>query len=120
MSQVIMSESKSAQQRRVFFFPLSLFLLFHIILEGIVSHCGVFYETDLPRRRRARLHEKQGVSLTLQVGPDTGPDTTAGSGHGDFGLVSATCNPQFWASAGASALSQFSWFGPPWKVPSPK
>lgn len=103
-----------------FFFPLSLFLLFHIILEGIVSHCGVFYETDLPRRRRARLDEKQGVSLTLQVGPDTGPDTTAGSGHGDFGLVSATCNPQFWASAGASALSQFSWFGPPWKVPSPK
>lgn len=80
-----------------FFSPLSLFLLFHIILERIVSHCGVFYEADLPRRRRARLDEKQGVSLTLQVGPDTGPDATAGSGHGGFGLVSATCNPQFWA-----------------------
>lgn len=100
-----------------FFSPLSLFLLFHIILERIVSHCGVFYEADLPRRRRARLDEKQGVSLILQVGPDTGGDTTAGSGHGGFGLVSATV---LGLQLAPSDLSQFSWFGPPWKVPSPK
>lgn len=103
----------------VFFSPLSLFLLFHSILEKIVHHCGVFYETDLPRSR-AWLDEKLGVSLTLQVGPDTGPGTTAGSAKRALDLASATSEPQLWAFSRRPLHSQFPRFGPPRKAPSPK
>lgn len=103
----------------VFSFPLSLFLLFHSILERIARHCGVFYETDLPRSR-ARLDEKLGVPLTLQVGPDTGPGTTAGSAKRALDSVSATSEPQLWAFSRRLLHSEFPWFGPPWKGPSPK
>lgn len=101
------------------FFRLSLFLLFHSILERIARYCGVFYETDLPRSRAQR-DEKLGVPLTLQVGPDTGPGTTGESAKRALDLVSATSEPQLWAFSRRPLHSQFPWFGPPWKAPSPE
>lgn len=87
---------------RRFFFPTIIIFTISYYLEGIISHCGVFYETDLPRRRRARLDPRKQERIFDSAGrPRHRADTTAGSGHRGFGLVSATCNPQFWASASA-------------------